>query len=329
MDFHPRHGTIIPVTQKEIDALLKKWPLNNPALKGYYADPDIIYSNVTKKYHLYPTSDGFDGWSGKYFESFSSKDMKKWQNDGKILTLGTDVKWADRNAWAPCIIEKKIDGKYKYFYYFTAAQKIGVAVADHPSGPFKDSGKALVDKKPEGVRGGQNIDPDVFQDPVTGKCYLYWGNGFIAVGELNDDMISFKEGTVQVIKHHNSFREGTHVFYRNGQYYFTWSIDDTRSPNYSVGYATSTSPLGPINVPENYVVLQKDPSKGIFGTGHHTTIQKPGTDEWYMVYHRFNHPRGIKMGDAAGYNREVCIDPMIFNEDGTIVPVKPTHQGVK
>lgn len=329
MDFHPRHGTIIPVTQKEIDALLKKWPLNNPALKGYYADPDIIYSNVTKKYHLYPTSDGFDGWSGKYFESFSSKDMKTWKNDGKILTLGTDVKWADRNAWAPCIIEKKIDGKYKYFYYFTAAQKIGVAVADHPSGPFKDSGKALVDKKPEGVRGGQNIDPDVFQDPVTGKCYLYWGNGFIAVGELNDDMISFKEGSVQVIKHHNSFREGTHVFYRNGQYYFTWSIDDTRSPNYSVGYATSTSPLGPINVPENYVVLQKDPSKGIFGTGHHTTIQKPGTDEWYMVYHRFNHPRGIKMGDAAGYNREVCIDPMTFNEDGSIVPVKPTHQGVK
>ena len=134
---------------------------------------------------------------------------------------------------------------------------------------------------------------------------------------------------IQVIKQHPSFREGTHVFYRNGKYYFTWSIDDTRSPNYSVGYATSDSPLGPLNVPENYVILQKDPSKGIYGTGHHTTIQKPGTDEWYMVYHRFNYPRGIKMGDAAGYNREVCIDRMYFNEDGSIVPVKPTHEGVK
>jgi hypothetical protein len=34
------------------------------------------------------------------------------------------------------------------------------------------------------------------------------------------------------------------------------------------------------------------------------------------------------MGDAAGYNREVCIDRLYFNEDGTIKQVKPTLKGI-
>src|SRR5690606_31858179 len=119
-------------------ALEKKWgekPAkavkgNNPALKGLYADPDIIYSNKTGKYYIYPTSDGYTGWSGTYFKTFSSDDLKQWKDEGTILTLGKDVKWADRNAWAPCIIERKAGDSYKYYYYFTAAQKIGVAVSD-------------------------------------------------------------------------------------------------------------------------------------------------------------------------------------------------------
>ena len=80
-----------------------------------------------------------------------------------ILDLKKDVSWADRNAWAPSIIEKKDkNGNYKYYYYFTAAQRIGVAVADHPTGPFVDSGKPLIDKFPEGMDRGQNIDPERF-----------------------------------------------------------------------------------------------------------------------------------------------------------------------
>jgi lysophospholipase L1-like esterase len=34
------------------------------------------------------------------------------------------------------------------------------------------------------------------------------------------------------------------------------------------------------------------------------------------------------MGREAGYNREVCIDKMAFNEDGTIKQVTPTHKGI-
>ncbi|SDC15615.1 family 43 glycosylhydrolase [Niabella drilacis] len=301
---------------------------HNPVLNGYYADPEILYAQKTKQFYIYPTSDGFTGWSGNYFKTFSSPDLVNWKDEGVILDLPTQVSWANRNAWAPCIIEKKVNGQYKYFYYYTAAQKIGVAVADDPAGPFVDSGKPLIAQKPEGVRGGQEIDPDVFTDPKTGKSYLYWGNGYMAGAELNEDMISVKPGTVTLLKPGKTFREGTYAFYRKGIYYFMWSEDDTRSPNYRVRYGTAAGPLGPITIPDDNIVLEKDAAAGIYGTGHNSVVQVPGTDKWYIVYHRFTYPRGITMGEAAGYNREVCIDKMEFDAAGRIKKVIPTHKGI-
>lgn len=336
MDFNPRHGTILPITRSELKRITDKWGMpakypkvnNNPVLEGYYADPEILYSNKTKKYYIYPTSDGFDGWSGNYFKTFSSDNLKDWKDEGIILDLRKDVSWSNRNAWAPCIVEKKIKGKYKYFYYFTGAQKIGVAVSDNPTGPFKDSGKALVSTRPEGIKDGQEIDPDVFTDPVSGKSYLYWGNMYMGVAELNADMISLKKGSTNVIGVNDSFREGTYIFYRKGTYYFLWSEDDTRSPNYKVRYGTSKSPLGPIEIPKNNIVIQGKPNIGIHATGHNSVLQIPNKDEWYLVYHRFSYPTGIKMGDAGGFHREVCIDKLEFNPDGSIKEVMPTHTGV-
>ena len=332
MDFHPRHGSVIPITREELKSLLAKWgrpeafslPVRNPVLKGFYADPDILYSNKTGKYYIYSTSDGYNGWSGTYFKTFSSTNLTDWKDEGIILDLNSDVSWADRNAWAPCIIEKKMNDGFRYYYYFTAAQKIGVAVAENPTGPFADSGRPLIDFKPEGVRGGQEIDPDVFHDPVSGKDYLYWGNGYMAVAELNEDMLSIREETIRVMTPDKTFREAIHLFFRNGTYYFLWSENDTRSEEYRVRYATSNSPTGPLTIPENNLILSKKNEEGIYGTGHNSTLQIPGKDEWYIVYHRFFHPEGIKWGDAAGFHREVCIDRMEFNNDGSIRPVMLT-----
>ncbi|MGN7810741.1 family 43 glycosylhydrolase [Flavobacterium sp. 22076] len=337
MDFKPRHGTILPITRSELKRITAKWGTpaqlskinNNPVLEGYYADPEILYSNKTKKYYIYPTSDGFNDWSGYYFKAFSSDNLVDWKDEGIILDLKKDVPWGNRNAWAPCIVEKKIKGKYKYFYYFTAAQKIGVAVSDHPTGPFKDSGKAIVAERPQGIKDGQEIDPDVFTDPKTGKSYLYWGNMYMAAAELNPDMVSLKEGSTKIIEVNKSFREGTYVIYRNGKYYFFWSEDDTRSPNYKVRYGISDSPLGPLEIPQNNIVIQGIPKQGIYATGHNSVLQIPGKDEWYIVYHRFSYPTGIKMGRAGGFHREVCIDKLEFNTEGSIKEVVPTHTGIE
>ena len=305
---------------------LQKDNQNNPALNGYYADPEVMYSRQTGKYYIYPTSDGFEGWSGYYFKAFSSDNLKDWKDEGVILDLKKDISWTDKNAWAPCCIERKVNGAYKYFYYFTGGQRIGVAVADTPTGPFKDAlGKPLVDFRPAGVKGGQEIDPDVFQDPVSGKCYLYWGNGYMAGVELNDDMVSLDSSKVVVMTPQDgTFREAAYVFYRKGLYYFLWSEDDTRSENYRVRYATSTSPLGALNIPKDNLILWKRPEKGIYGTGHNSVLQVPGKDEWYIVYHRFHRPDAVKMGKAAGYHREVCMDKLEFNGDGSIKVIEPT-----
>lgn len=338
MDFHPRHGSVIPITKKELKTLTDTWGMpegfpaipHNPAIEGYFADPDVLYSEKTGKYYIYPTSDGYPGWGGYYFKTFSSTDLKNWTDEGVILNHKIDVSWSDGNAWAPCIIEKKLGkNKYKYYYYFSGGKeggpkKIGVATADNPTGPFKDSGKPIIDFKPEGVKGGQEIDPDVFFDPVSKKYYLYWGNGYLGAAELDKNMLSIKKNTMIEMTPDKTFREAITVFYRKGLYYFLWSEDDTRSPNYKVRYATAKSPLGPLTISGDNIVIMKDPSQKIYGTGHNSVLQIQGTDEWYIVYHRMSRPNGIKMGSAGGWHREVCMDKMEFNEDGSIKQVTPS-----
>ncbi len=297
---------------------------NNPVLKGRFADPEVMYSEKTGKFYIYPTSDGYTNWQGDNFHCFSSSDMKQWTDEGVILDLKKDVSWADSRAWAPCIEEKKQkDGTYKYYFYFTAETKIGVAVADDPTGPFRDLGHPLIAERPKEADGGQCIDPDVFTDPKSGKSYLYWGNHFMAISELGKDMTSLVAGTTRELIHYSKlYREGTYVFYRKGKYYFSWSQDDTRSPNYCVRYVMSDSPTEMPALETSKVILRKDPEKGIYATGHHSVVNVPGTDIWFIVYHRFVRPDGIEMGREAGYNREVCVDRLYFDAEGNIVPVE-------
>ena len=343
MDFHPRHGTVIPVTRDELLRLTTQWGTPeglgdlpaNPVLPGFHADPEILYSRQTGKYYIYSTSDGYAHWGGWYLTAYSSTDLKSWTPEGVVLDLRSpQVTWANGNAWAPAIEEKLIDGKYKYFLYYSgnaadnSGKQIGVAIGDSPTGPFKDLGHPLVSQSPTGR--GQQIDVDVFTDPASGKSYLYWGNGYMAGAELNDDMVSIKDKTLTVmtpqggtLKTH-AYREAPYVFFRHGVYYFLWSVDDTGSPNYHVAYGTSDSPLGPIQVAKSPIVLIQNADKEVYGPAHNAVIRKPGTDEWYIVYHRINK-HFLDKDKGPGYHREVCIDRMEFNNDGTIRPVTVTR----
>ena len=84
--------------------------------------------------------------------------------------------------------------------------------------------------------------------------------------------------------------------------------------------------MGPIKVADNPIVLIQDPENGIYGTGHNSVIQIPGRDEWYIVYHRINR---LYTGKDPGVHREVCIDRLEFNPDGTIKQVTPTRKGIQ
>lgn len=287
-----------------------------------YADPNIAVFGCN--YYIYATTDGVPAFGGNQFFVWKSSDLVDWtRSDTAFLTLnGTsgNVPWAVGNAWAPTIAER--DGKY-YFYFSgqnpTYDRKtIGVAVADSPEGPFTAQPEAFILNN-ESITSGQAIDPQAFHDPVSGKYYLYWGNGNPVMAELADDMLSIKPETLAAVSGLTDFREASFVVYREGQYHFTYSIDDTGSENYRIGYATGPTPQGPWTY--RGVILQKDTSQGILATGHNSIVNVPGTDDWYIAYHRFAIP------DGDGTHRETTIDRLEFDEEGLIKTVKPTLDG--
>lgn len=140
------------------------------------------------------------------------------------------------------------------------------------------------------------------------------------MAELNDDMKSINPSSLQNVTGLTDFREAAFVVYREPYYHFTYSIDDTGSPNYRVGYATGPSATGPWTY--HGVILEKDESQGILGTAHNSIVQVPGTDDWYIAYHRFKIP------DGNGTNRETTIDKLTFDaETGLINKVVPTLDG--
>lgn len=293
----------------------------NPVFPGWYADPEGIIFNKT--FWIYPT---FSAPYNKqvHMDAFSSKDLVTWNKHPNIIDTAA-VKWAKRAMWAPSIIEK--DKKYYLFFGANDIQNdnekggIGVAVADRPEGPFKDYlGKPLIDKF---HNGAQPIDQFVFKDK-DGQHYLFYGGWkHCNVAKLNSDFtgfIPFEDGKIFREITPENYVEGPFMFIRNGKYYFMWSEGGWTGPNYSVAYAIADSPFGPFQRVGK--ILQQDPQVAT-GAGHHSIIQVPGKDEWYIVYHR------RPLTETDGNHRETCIDVMSFDEKGMINPVKITREGVK
>lgn len=284
-----------------------------PILDGFTADPSIRVFGDT--YYVYPTSDK-PNWLTTDFSVWSSRNLVDWKKEGMILDVAHGLSWANIKAWAPDAIERN----GTYYFYFCADGKIGVATAPKPTGPFRDAlGKPLLTRS--GKISTNTIDPYPFIDD-DGQAYLYFGNGnnHANVFKLRPDMITL-DGEVQEIPM-KEFREGIVVFKRKGVYYFMWSIDDARSPNYRVGWGTSDSPLGPVRTPEkNFIVLQKHGAA--VATAHHSVVNVPGTDRWYVAYHRHAIP------DGSGYKRQTNLVRMEFDADGAILPMDPLTQPFK
>lgn len=292
----------------------------NPLFKGWYADPEaIIYG---KKYWIFPT------YSAPYnqqvfLDAFSSPDLVNWTKHERILDTSS-IKWAWRAMWAPSVIKKK----KKYYLFFGANDiqsdkdhgGIGVAVADKPQGPYKDHlGKPLVAKF---YNGAQPIDQFVFHDKDDKYYLIYGGWRHCNIARLKDDFtgfipmsdtVTFKEITPE------GYVEGPFMFIRNGKYYFMWSEGGWTGPDYSVAYAIGDSPFGPFK--RIGKILQQDMTIAT-GAGHHSVIRTPGTDNWYIVYHR------RPLGEKDRNSRETCIEPLYFDKDDFIQPVKITSKGV-
>ncbi len=284
---------------------------DNPIFVG--ADPHAYCFDGT--IYVYPTS----GASRQFFV-YSSEDLQTWQSHQPILDF-TEISWIpnDKCAWAPGIIEK--NGTF-YFYYSVGPKpsSIGVAYSQLPTGPFVDSGQAVLSDNDD--PSFEAIDPMVFRDPISSKYYLYVGGSAgakLRIFELNDDIKSISQEILATTPF--NFTEGAFMHYRNGIYYLSYSHGQYRYDTYSVHYATSSTPLGPWNY-KGAILVSNDDYKG---PGHHSFLYNSEEDEWYIFYHRWENVEGS--GPYSG-SRVIAIDYLRYDEDGQIKPVIMTEKGI-
>lgn len=142
--------------------------LQNP-LPVAFGDPFILKAS-DGKFYMYGTS----GENG--FRAYSSHNLKDWKEEGLVYEGATADSWTVDCFWAPEVYERK--GKYYIWYSANWKEnptneqemfRIGVAVADKPTGPFREmNGGPLFDP------GYPIIDANLYFDDENGKVYLYY-----------------------------------------------------------------------------------------------------------------------------------------------------------
>jgi beta-xylosidase len=260
------------------------------------ADPHVIRHQG--KYYLYPTLDG------KGYDVFVSDDLVNWEQKPKCFT---DPRGG---AWAPDVFHaQKGDGKFYLYYTLNrpgGGKQIGVALADGPLGPFVDQ-RNLVDGA---------IDAHLFQDD-NGALYLYYVQlpGFRITVQPMADPLTKKGEPMEVIRptaewerKKGAVTEGPWMLKHKGFYYLMYSGSGADGPDYAIGYAISSSPMGPFTKYSGNPIAKR--GHGVFGPGHHCVVTGPDGKLW-MLYHQQN-------SEKIGWDRFLAIDRIWFDEQGVI-----------
>lgn len=287
-------------------------------ITGSAADPFILEHGGA--YYLYSTG-------GSKFTVRKSFDLVNWETQEEPILRLSDTTWATEKGWAPEMYE--YNGKF--YFIFSAANAEGIhsieiAVCDTPYGKFRP----LYDQ-PFFSPGYSVIDGSLFFDD-DGRIYMYyskdcstnyvngkrtsqtWGvelypdfSGIIGEPVLISTPCQdweLKSGSVL-------WNEGPVVFKENGVYYLLYSANYFVSEHYSVGYATSDSPLKMFEKNDKACIL-KGNGTTVTGPGHCNILRSPDGSEIYVVYHVHTVPPNTDKG------RSLAIDRLIINDDGTL-----------
>jgi len=302
----------------------------NPLEINQIGDPFVLKSS-DGNYYCYPTSDARRG-----YKVWVSQDMVHWEKQAENIYIKERDGWAISDFWAPEVYEW--DGMY--YMYYTARWKegnslrIGVATSESPLGPFKD-----VSNKPMFDFGYAVIDANVLIDD-DGQGYLYYSRdcsenqlggyneSHLYEIQLSDDKLEVIGEPVLLEKPEQPWEletgnyrwnEGAFVFKRENIYYMMYSANFYGGRQYSLGYATSDSPLGKYTKYENNPILYTQSDwEDISGPGHHSITRSPNGKVWYAMYHTHSIPA------LGGGDRQVNMDVMGFREDGSIYMNGPT-----
>lgn len=292
--------------------------VNNPIIKDKFtADPAaLVYGDTV---YLYAGHDeapnDFHFYRMNEWLVYSSTNMVDWQ-EHPVPLKPTDFSWAKGDAWAAQVIERN----GKFYWYVTVehddshhGKAIGVAVADSPTGPFKDAlDKALItnDMTTQTDITWDDIDPSVIIDD-DGQAYLFWGNTVCKYAKLKNNMVEL-DGPIHVIDV-PEFTEAPWIHKKGDWYYLSYASEFPEK----IKYAMSKSVTGPW---EYKGILNE--IAGNSNTNHQAIIEYKGKD--YFIYHN----GGINT-NGGSFRRSVCIDNLTYNEDGTMKRVMMTSEGIQ
>ncbi|WP_217653444.1 glycoside hydrolase family 43 protein [Marisediminitalea aggregata] len=296
---------------------------NNPLFTDVFtADPAALVHNDTV--YLYTGHDEAPN-NDVFFQMhdwlvFSSTDMVNWEAHGPIMKA-TDFAWAKGDAWAAHMVEK--DGTF--YFYTTVRHKddkpgfaIGVATSDSPTGPFKDAiGKALItdDMTKHTPNDWDDIDPAIFIEE-NGDTYMFFGNLVPKYVKLKDNMIEL-DGEIKVLDLPN-YTEASWVHKKGDNYYLSYACEFPEK----ICYAMSKS----IHGPWEYKGILNEIA-GNTETNHQSIIEFKGKD--YFIYHTGAVPPIDGKPSGGRFRRSVAIDPLYYNEDGTLKRVVMTTEGIQ
>lgn len=278
----------------------------------YIADPSAHVWSDGKLYVYGSRDESPDYYCSWNYHVLSTSDMKNWtihENSFASKGPGDQVPYSDTYLWAPDVQYK--DGIY-YLYYclgFTGNAE-GVASSKSPVGPFLNG-------TPVKTGNYDQIDPCVFIDD-DGKAYYIWGQGTAKMALLKPNMTEIDSSTIRdgiVTEKEHRFHEGGYMIKRKGIYYFVYAALSIHDMASCISYATSDSPWGPFKY--GGVIINNDHSDPSNWNNHGSLVEFQG--QWYIFYHRASH--------GSYTMRRACVEPITFNEDGSIDEVEMTTQG--
>ena len=322
-DFNPRHGSVISLTEEELDRVQERWgrvlttkyiSRGNPLFRHKFtADPaPVVFGD---ELWLYTSHDlGREGRPNLIdWCVFSTRDLSHWTEYPCPLRL-SDFTWIDpqkAQAYAGQCIER--NGKY-YWYISTDACGIGVAVSDRPQGPFKDAlGRPLLTNADCFASSHEwaCIDPSVMIDD-DGQAYLFWGNGQCYWVRLKENMVE-TEGEIHQVTFppQITYTEGPWVHKHGGKYYLTFACDFPEK----IAYALADRITGPY-------VFQDVIS---YVAGNSSTTH-PGIVEFQGRQLFFTHDGALPQGGPRAHS--ITLEELKYNPDGTIRRILPTAEGI-
>lgn len=287
--------------------------IGNPIITGVFtSDPTVVVHDGTA--YLYTGHDeappGVDAYVMNDWLGWSSTDLLTWTAHGPLLRAA-DFAWARGQAKGSKVVER--DGRFWWYVsvdHTDSGGAIGVAVADHPTGPFHDAlgGPLVTNDVPFDTGSDHTIDPSVLVH--DGRAHLYWGKGHCFTARLDDSMTALDGPITQIDL--PDFAEGCHVHHRDGWFYLSYGYG---SPQY-VAYAMSRSPAGPWEFTD---ILNQVP--GNCPTNRPCIVEFDGS--WYFFYHDGSLPGG------GAHRRSVCVDRLTHAPDGRMDRVRMTLGGLR